>query len=174
MPIRSPWPPPPSPFHPPARDAARPEEFLSGAPHTCRYFWLILAPPVSPSPPSLFYLIHLAQVPLPDLFPSSSLQEIKKNINGRSPLPPYAAPVILFSFLGKQSSPPSSPSGFPRRGGHRRVLSAIQGSPETRRSSAPVHPRRNFSPATVTLTLAEPVSLLLLSRPSDQDPKAQI
>jgi hypothetical protein len=90
--------------------------------------------------------LPLAQAPLPDLFPSSSLQEIEKNIDGRSPLPPYAAPVILFSFFWKQSSPPSSPSGLPRRGGHRRVLSVVKGSPETRRSSAPVRlaggPRR--------------------------------
>jgi hypothetical protein len=137
VPISSPISPLSSPFAPSRNRRRATEKSLAGAPHVCGHHCTNSLPPVNPAPPIPYPLSYFPLAPLPDLSPSSSLQEIEKTINGRSPLPPYAAPVILFASFWKQSSPPSSPSGSSRRGERRHRLLLLGTPPERRRSHLP-------------------------------------
>jgi hypothetical protein len=110
-----------------------------------------LTSPVNPSFLPLSYLLPYDTALLPDLFPSSNLQQIEKNIDGRSSLPPCAAPAGPYPSFWKQSTPWITRTSSPHLTGSRRALAVVRRSSEVRRRPPPSRPCRRLLTGDLTL-----------------------
>jgi hypothetical protein len=97
--IKGPSTPPPSPFRPPARDAAKTEEFLVGPPRVCKHRRSISTLSVSSAPSLLSY--HLCLTLTPSLDPMSRLEspQIDAANPSRSSLPLQSPLLVALARL---------------------------------------------------------------------------
>jgi hypothetical protein len=132
--IKGPSTPPPSPFRPPARDAAKTEEFLVRPPRVCKHRQSIPTFLVSPAPSLLSYHLCLALTPSPDPLSRLESPQIDAADHSRSSLPlqspllvalarvqarrrhhhlRHPLPCIVVNSITAGDPPGSSPSSIP-------------------------------------------------------------
>jgi hypothetical protein len=111
-------------------------EFFAERPQTCKLPRTNLMSSVNPSFLPLSYLLPYDTALLPDLFTSSSLQQIEKNIDGRSSLPPCAAPADPYPSFRKQSTPWITRMSSPHLVGSRRALAVVRRSSKVHHRAA--------------------------------------
>jgi hypothetical protein len=126
-------------------------EFIAEGPQTCKLPRTNSMLPVNPSFLPLSYLLPYDTTLLPDLFPSSNLQQIKKNIDGRSSLPSCAVPADPYPSFWKQSTPWITRMSSPNLAGSHRALAIVRRSSKVRRRPPPSCPHRRLLTGGLTL-----------------------
>jgi hypothetical protein len=106
---------------------------------------------VNPSFLPLSYLLFYNTALLHDLFPLSNLQQIEKNVDGRSSLLPCAAPADPYPSFWKQSTLWITRTSLSHLAGSGRALAVVQRSSEVRRRPPPSRPHRRFLTGNLTL-----------------------